>query len=122
MNESETVMATWVDVNGNDFTTSQSDTDIIEWAIQATVAQMDQEIMAFDKDTNTIFAGSDAGEIFVVVYDDNDYFDVGTSGNEKPVRYAEFESSLAEGLNLDWGEISKRRRDINEFTLTLAAS
>ena len=120
---SEVVTASWDHDNDSDTDALTGNADV-EWAAPATDAQTDQAIRAFDKDTNTIFAGDlgGDGDVYVVNYDSGDRFNVGsTAGSEPAVTYAVFESSLAEELLLDWGAIGTRRSAINTFRLTTAS-
>ena len=92
-------------------------TDTVEWALPASADQTDQEIRAFDTETDTIFAGG-LGTVWMITYDSNDRFDLGAAGTETASNYAAFERALNEGLNLDWDITGTGSRAINIFTLS----
>ncbi len=110
----ETVTVTWL--TDEDTPASQTNTAMVEWATEAgdTNGDSAKNILAFDTDTNTIFAGA-AGEALVLTYDSNDRFDVmGEASN-----YAAFEKALSTDHALTW-RINKTRprpRDVNTFRL-----
>ena len=125
--DTEELTATWVYTQDADADGTADDpawregTAKVEWAATASHEGTDQPILAFDTETNTIFAGTkESDSVLVIYYDSNDRFDVGTSGSESPSTYAGFERALDEGLGLalDWEIAGTGRRAVNKFTLT----
>ena len=66
-----------------------SNTATVQWAAYATANFGPVSILAFDKDTNTIFVDN-GGTVQLVNYDSNDRFDVDGSASN----YAGFEKNL----------------------------
>ena len=124
----ETVTAT-SDHDGDDTTDAVTGTAMVRWAALAEAAQATgQQIRSFDKDTNTIYAGTDADGVIVLYYDENDRYNITRTVDGSPVTstttYAGFERNLAtiDGYDLTWEAYNIRGRAVNEFTLIIPAS
>ena len=112
----------------------------IQWAAVATSASNNtdggtaRQIFSLDKETNTIFVGTDDGDgdieddsAVMISYDDNDRFnfDGAGAGNEAgAVSYGRFEQRLSSrtGHVLSWTIAGNGYRATNSFTLTIPAA
>ena len=123
--------------DGGTLAVTQTGTGTIEWAVVATPTSNNsdggtpRQIFSIDKDTNTIFVGTDAdndGDIdedsaVMVSYDDNDRFDF--LGDEAgAVSYGRFEQRLSKraGFMLGWSIAGSGYRATSSFTLTIPDS
>ena len=95
-------------------------TEPVQWAQDSTASFSAATIMAFDKDTNTIFV-TNGGTVEVVYYDSNDRFDVGGSSST----YTLFERNLtttaaSSTAALEWVRDATRSgsRAVHTFRLT----
>ena len=109
-------------------TAPKTGSKMVEWAAAASAAQATgQQIVAFDKETDTIFVDPAAAaddDVLVLYYDSNDRFDINDAGaGDAPASYNEFEKKLskATGYTLEWGTISRGTRATNRFVLNIPA-
>ena len=131
--ESETLTATleaW-DHDGDAATAelTQTGTGNIEWAHEVTSGESgdDDQIVEFDKDTNTIFVDPAVGtddDVLVMYYDSNDRFNITEDGATEAATYSLFEKALSKrtGYLLTWDINGAGARAVNGFTLTIPAS
>jgi len=116
----------------------------IQWAseaegtVEVTAAQ---QILAIDKDENTIFVGAVTGtpptvtvdSVQVIYYDPNDRFNIArradgatdnTGLSAEAIGYAQFERSLfnLNDFDLAWEIVGTGSRDVNEYTLVVPHS
>ena len=114
----------------------------VRWASTATgMSGGLKQIVAVDKDTNTIFVATVSGTpptvtmdtVEVIRYDSNDRFNITTKESEMDVgaapipamtdvgSYAKFEQNLfnLSGFELSWDIVGPGSRDVNEYTLSI---
>ena len=108
---------------------TQTGTGTIQWAHEVSSGEegTDDQIVEFDKDTNTIFVDPDTtadNDVLVVYYDSNDRFNIEEDGTTEAATYAQFEKALSKrtGYVLDWDITGSGFRAVNGFTLTIPAS
>ena len=111
---------------------TQTGTATIQWAHEVSIGESgdDDQIVEFDKDTNTIFVDPDTNDgadddVLVIYYDSNDRFNIekGPTGSRETeaATYAQFEKALSKrtGYLLDWDINGSGNRAVNGFTLTI---
>ena len=108
---------------------TQTGTAVIQWAHEVSNGEQgeDDQIVEFDKDTNTIFVDPDTGadnDVLVIYYDSNDRFNIEEDGTTEAKTYAQFEKALSKrtGYVLDWDINGSGNRAVNGYTLTIPAS